>query len=103
MTWKLRYAIVSADLLWITAVFAVAYWLPSGLPVYRAEATRFFYTCALPIWTGLYFTKKLEGFRGGWYLPHICAQVTVGVFYLTGSLFALRTLTHSFSTPQIFL
>lgn len=99
MSSKLRYTIVAADLLWMAAAFVIVGRLPVGIPAGGAGDYFLLYACAFPIWTCLYLTKKLEGFRGGWHLPHICAQVTVGVLYLTVLLLAVGLIAHAPMPP----
>ncbi|HWZ46040.1 MAG TPA: sugar transferase [Candidatus Saccharimonadales bacterium] len=102
MSRKLRYSIIAADLLWMALAFILVHWLPVGPPMGGSGIAGLLYACAFPIWIGLYFTKKLEGFRGGWHLPNICAQVTVGVLYMVVALFAVALFTHAaYSMPAL--
>jgi len=48
------------------------------------------------IWTLLYFSKDLQGFCRGWYLPSVFAQAFVGDAYLIGSLLIFAFLTQHF-------
>src|SRR5882672_12702487 len=86
----LQYSILMADLLWIAAACGFTHWMqnePTGnLPGFFQWAC---VLAALLIWSVLSVSKKLEGFRGGWYFPRVCAQVMVAVFSLTGSLLIL--------------
>ena len=91
MNRTLRYAILSADLLWIAGVFLLAQLLWIG-PKAGASFTRLVdFTptlAAIAIWVVLYFSKRLDCFRRGWHLPSVCAQVTVAVCCLIGVLLA---------------
>jgi len=93
MNRRLRYAILSADLLWIAAVFMLAQRLWSVPAAGAGSRSTLVHLppilAAISIWVLLYFTKKLDCFSRGWHLPSVCAQVTVAVVYLTGSLLAL--------------
>jgi putative colanic acid biosynthesis UDP-glucose lipid carrier transferase len=84
---KLRYSILSADLAWLAAALAITQWQMTGSPGQLATASPLRGAlAAIPVWAALYFAKRLEGFRGGWRLSQICAQVTVGVLYLLAFL-----------------
>lgn len=95
MTKRLRYAILAADLLWITLACIVAHWLryDFGPHVPAAIEPPHFYVIsvciALAVWIFLYFNQNLEGFSRGWHLPTICSHVIVAAFYLIASLLAL--------------
>ena len=92
MNRRLRYAILSADLFWIAGVFVFAECLWSTPHADAAGASTLVQRpiiAAISIWVVLYFSKKLDCFCRGWHLPSVCAQVTVGVLYLMGSLLAL--------------
>lgn len=97
MTSRLRYAILVADLFWITGVFMVAEYLWRGPSLDAAPAATVIHLppilAALVMWIPLYFSKRLDCFSRGWHLPSICAQVTVAVCYLTGLLVALALCT----------
>jgi lipopolysaccharide/colanic/teichoic acid biosynthesis glycosyltransferase len=87
---RLRYAILSADLLWIAGVFVLAQFLWNGASADAASMSTLVHlppiAAAISIWIFLYFNKKLDCFCRGWHLPSVCAQVTVAVGYLMGSL-----------------
>jgi len=95
MNQKLRYSILAADLLWIPVAFLFAELLRTGSQDKDPSVAQFHYfpLLAMVIWVGLYFSKKLEGFCGGWHLPNVCAQVVVGVLYLMGSSLAVAFLS----------
>ncbi len=90
MNRRLQYSILIADLLWIAAACGFTYWTqdkPTGsLPGFFQWV---YVLAALSIWFVLSVSEKLEGFRGGWHFPRVCAQVMVAVFSLTGSLLLL--------------
>jgi lipopolysaccharide/colanic/teichoic acid biosynthesis glycosyltransferase len=99
MNRKLQYSILGADLIWMAAAFLFAIPLHNGQ---GANLTRWNLPAllvAFSIWTVLYFSKKLEGFRGGWYFPSVFSQVVVGVFYLMSSLLGLTFLA-GYSYPR---
>lgn len=89
MNRRLRYAILSADLFWIAGVFVLAQSLWNR-PGAGASTSLLVHLppilAAISIWVVLYFSKRLDCFRRGWHLPSVCAQVTVAVCYLMGSL-----------------
>ena len=98
MNRKLQYTILAADLLWISTALVLAQALRTAGP---QGATGLSHLVDLPaiiaasaIWIVLYFRRKLEGFRGGWYFPSVFAQVVVGVFYLIGCLLAFAFLVN---------
>jgi lipopolysaccharide/colanic/teichoic acid biosynthesis glycosyltransferase len=97
---KLRYLILAGDLAWLGAIVLMPAWLETGLPT-RAGGFRLWtgVLAALGAWTVLYLTKDLEGFRGGWRLPHMCAQVTVGVLYLVVFLAGFAVVTRTLYEP----
>ncbi|HTC93248.1 MAG TPA: sugar transferase [Terriglobales bacterium] len=105
MNRKLQYSILGADLLWIAIVFI--YSLRGAEAVSAAGILQLVYFPAIliacSIWAVLYFRKKLEGFRGGWYFPSVFAQVIVGVFYLVGSLLVLALLTNHYYSRSALL
>jgi lipopolysaccharide/colanic/teichoic acid biosynthesis glycosyltransferase len=101
MNRSLRYAILSTDVFWIALVFVLAQFLWSGpspaammsTPVHLPPIL-----AAIAIWVVLYFSKKLDCFCQGWHLPSVCAQITVAVCYLMGSLLvSALCLKYSFS------
>jgi lipopolysaccharide/colanic/teichoic acid biosynthesis glycosyltransferase len=100
MNQKLRQSILGADLLWIVMSVGIVQLLRNGLtPEPEAVAPSVYASAVLvaaSIWTVLYFSKNLEGFCRGWYLPSVFAQVIVGVFYVMGSLLAFGFLSKHF-------
>lgn len=95
MNRSLRYAILSADLFLIAGVFVLAQFLWSGAsrPPLILTPVHLPILAAASIWVVLYFSKKLDCFCRGWHLPSVCAQVTVAVCYLMGSLLVLALCT----------
>lgn len=91
MNRKLQYSILCADLLWMTLAFVFALSSQNGRWNFTGPDLPVLFM-ASSIWTVLYFSKKLEGFRGGWYFPSVFSQVMVGVFYLITSLLGLALL-----------
>ena len=106
MNRMLRKLILGADLLWIVISFGLVHFLRSnpasstaGLPPSIPIST---VLVAVSIWTALYFSKDLEGFCRGWYLPTVVAQVIVGVVYLLGSVLAFGVLAqHYYSLSAV--
>jgi lipopolysaccharide/colanic/teichoic acid biosynthesis glycosyltransferase len=100
MNLKLRQWILSADLLWIVMSVGLVQLLQNGLtPEPEALAPSVYASAVLvaaSIWTVLYFSKNLEGYCLGWYLPRVFAQVILGVFYVMGSLLAFGFLSKHF-------
>ena len=90
MNRRLQYSILAADLLWIAAACGLTH-RAQNQPIgsFSGFFQWVYVLTALSIWSVLYMSKKLEGFRGGWHFPRVCAQVTVAVFYLVGSLLIL--------------
>jgi lipopolysaccharide/colanic/teichoic acid biosynthesis glycosyltransferase len=91
MNRKLRYSILAADLAWITISCWLIDRMQQGLTA-ASSLDLINVASGLPLWSILYFSKNLEGFRGGWHLPRICAQVIVGVTYLSGILLVMSSL-----------
>src|SRR5437899_7353779 len=90
MNRRLQYSILIADLLWIAAACGFTYWTQNKPTGNLPELFQWVYVlAALSIWSVLSVSEKLEGFRGGWHFPRVCAQVMVAVFGLTGSLILL--------------
>jgi putative colanic acid biosynthesis UDP-glucose lipid carrier transferase len=76
-------------------------WLGTGFPPHTGGFRLWTSALvALVVWAVLYLTKDLEGFRGGWRFPHICAQVIVGVLYLMGLLSGIAVLTRTLYAPS---
>jgi putative colanic acid biosynthesis UDP-glucose lipid carrier transferase len=101
MNRRLQCAILAADLLWIIAASGFTHWVRSGSAGNQPGPFEpVFVLAALSIWSVLYVSKQLEGFRGGWHFPRVCAQVTVAVFYLMGSLLVLAFLLGQADGPR---
>ena len=85
---RLRELVLAADLLWIVLSFGLAQMARNGFSPGPEALPASFYSFAVLatalLWTVLYFSKDLEGFRRGWYLPSVLAQVIVAVFYVIG-------------------
>ncbi len=96
---RLRYAILAADLVWITTACVFAHLLRFRLvtPDASRPTSLSFYIfsvfAALIVWTILCSNKELDGFSRGWYFPRVFAQVFAGAFVLMGSLLALGFMT----------
>jgi len=97
MNRKLQYSILAADLLWVAMTFAFSLRNGRSWSIGALKLPGLLF--ASSIWTVLYFSKKLEGFRGGWYFPSVFAQVIVGVIYLICSLLGLALLAN-YSYPR---
>jgi len=78
---RLRYAILAADLLWITAACVFAHLLRFRLvtPDASRPTSLSFYIfsvfSALVVWTILFTNRGLDGFSRGWYFPRVFSQV----------------------------
>lgn len=98
MNQTIRRSILLLDLFWISTAFSFAYLLRykySGLGAESWASFRDFLPAlisALGIWTILYLSKNLDGFRGGWHLPTVFSEVLVGVLYLMSFLLAIAFL-----------
>jgi lipopolysaccharide/colanic/teichoic acid biosynthesis glycosyltransferase len=98
---KLRYLILAGDLMWLGVIVLMPSWLRTGLLAHAGGSRP--WTAALVAvvaWAALYLTKDLEGFRGGWRFPHICAQVIVGVLYLVVFLSGIAVVTRTLYVPS---
>jgi lipopolysaccharide/colanic/teichoic acid biosynthesis glycosyltransferase len=109
MNQTIRKSILALDLLWICAAFSFAYafrYKNFGFGVESWVSFRDFLPAlasALLIWMALYFSKNLEGFRGGWHLPTVFSQMLVGVFYLMVFLLALAFLQKHYYSRLLLL
>ena len=98
MSEKLWQWIVLADLLWIPAALLLAYESHYGV-IHRSDLWRCFLAylpvllVVLVLWAALSASKELHGFRGGWSLPAILSQMTVGLTLLVSVLLGLAFLT----------
>jgi lipopolysaccharide/colanic/teichoic acid biosynthesis glycosyltransferase len=106
---RLRYTILLLDLAWITLAFTLSYALRYGRVVFDAGLWPSLggyapvIAAAALIWTFLFLSKDLEGFKGGWHLPTVFSQVMVGVFYLMVFLFALAFLGRHYYSRLLLL
>jgi lipopolysaccharide/colanic/teichoic acid biosynthesis glycosyltransferase len=105
MNLKLRCFVLGADLICIAAGCAAANGLQGGT-AFAGPARSFqwiYMLAAFCVWSVLYMSKKLEGFQGGWHIPRISAQVTVGVLYTMGSSLGLMFLFDRFYSLRALL
>ncbi len=106
---RLRYTILLLDLAWIALAFMLSYALRYGRIVFDGGLTPSLggyapvIAAAALIWTFLYLSKNLEGFKGGWHLPTVFSQVMVGIFYLMIFLFALAFLGRHYYSRLLLL
>jgi lipopolysaccharide/colanic/teichoic acid biosynthesis glycosyltransferase len=109
MNQTIRKSILVLDLFWISTAFSIAYafrYKYLGFSMHSWTSFRDFLpvlVSALLIWTALYLSKNLEGFRGGWHLPTVFSQVVVGVFYLMAFLLALAFLQRHYYSRLVLL
>jgi len=103
-TGKIRYWILSADLLWVLGASALAIGLRYAVAadgISFAEHFRTYYLLlftVVPTWTLLYFEMSLDGFKGGWHFPAILSKAIVAVSLLMVVVLALAFLTqHNYS------
>jgi lipopolysaccharide/colanic/teichoic acid biosynthesis glycosyltransferase len=96
---KLRYSILAGDLLWLAATLAIAHGHRGSAADMARVRPLAGALAVLAVWAALFLTKGLEGFRGGWRLPHICAQVTVGVSYLIAILWGFTAAINKLFSP----
>ena len=101
---KIRYWILSADLLWVLGALALAIGLRYAGATDRISFSEHFRTYYLliftvvPTWTLLYFEMSLDGFKGGWLFPAILSKTIVAVSLLMVVVLALAFLTqHNYS------
>jgi lipopolysaccharide/colanic/teichoic acid biosynthesis glycosyltransferase len=104
---RLRELVLAADLLWIVLSFGLAQMARNGLNPGPDALPASFYTFAVVaaalLWTVLYFSKDLEGFRRGWYLPSVLAEMIVGVLYVIGFVSVIGFLSkHYYSRLTLF-
>ena len=101
--------ILVLDWFWISTAFSFAYALRYKYLGFGVESWKSFsdflpaLASALLIWTALYLSKNLEGFRGGWHLPTVFSQILVGVFYLMAFLLALAFLQRHYYSRLLLL
>ena len=106
MNRRLQQSLLVADLLWIAISMGLATILARRLSPDPGTLLHHLYAPSLVvaalIWTVLYFSKDLQSFCRGWYLPSVFAQAFVGDAYLIGSLLIFALLTqHSYSRTEI--
>src|SRR5258708_31092474 len=101
---NIRYAMLTADLVWIFAALGLGIGLryagandPIGFTMhYRSYSLMLL--AAVAAWTFLYFELSLEGFKGGWHFPAIFSKLIVAVSLLMVIVLALAFLTeHPYS------
>lgn len=97
MNKKLRYSILLADLLWVSAVFEATHIVQSRQILSSAGLREGLYApallLALSMWALLYFKERLEGFEGGRWFPTVFAQVTTAVIYILSALLIFAILS----------
>ena len=108
MNQTIRKSILVLDLFWICIAFSFAYTFryKSLFGVESWASFRDFLpvlASALLIWTALYLSKNLDGFRGGWHVPTVFSQILVGVFYLMAFLLALAFLQRHYYSRLVLL
>jgi lipopolysaccharide/colanic/teichoic acid biosynthesis glycosyltransferase len=109
MNQRIRQSVLLLDLLWVSAAFTFAYalrykYLGFGIDSWASFRDFLPALCsALIIWTFLYLSKSLEGFRGGWHLPTVFSQIVVAVFYLMAFLLALAFLQRHYYSRLLLL
>jgi lipopolysaccharide/colanic/teichoic acid biosynthesis glycosyltransferase len=109
MNRTIRKSILVFDWFWISIAFSFAYALRYKYLGFGVESWKSFsdflpaLASALLIWTALYLSKNLEGFRGGWHLPTVFSQILVGVFYLMTFLLAFAFLQRHYYSRLLLL
>ena len=87
MNHKLRYAILTFDLLWVAAASILTHIFRFPLLGTHLNAAGIAtISVATLSWTAVYSTKNLDGFTQGWHFPSVFSQVVVASTYLIGSL-----------------
>jgi lipopolysaccharide/colanic/teichoic acid biosynthesis glycosyltransferase len=106
---KIRYWILSADLLWVLGALVLAIGLRYVGATDGISFTERFRTYPLliltviPTWALLYFEMGLDGFKGGWHFPAIVSKAIVAVSFLMVVVLALAFLTqHNYSRLLLF-
>jgi lipopolysaccharide/colanic/teichoic acid biosynthesis glycosyltransferase len=101
---KIRYWILSADLLWVLGALGLAIGLRYAGSTDKISFTEhlkvypLLILTVIPTWTLLYFEMSLDGFKGGWHFPAILSKAIVAVSLLMAVVLALAFLTqHSYS------
>jgi len=106
---KIRYWILSADLLCVLGALALAIGLRYAAATDGINFAQHFKTYYLLIftvvctWSLLYFEMGLDGFKGGWHFPAILSKTIVAVSLLMIVVLALAFLTqHNYSRLVLF-
>ena len=97
----LRYWIPLADCVWVVVALLVAYQFRYGFQGWEGSRSGFLgylpaVLAALLVWIVLSLGKGLDGFRGGWNLPTVLSQVSVGVSLQMVLLLALAFLARQY-------
>jgi lipopolysaccharide/colanic/teichoic acid biosynthesis glycosyltransferase len=92
-TQKLRYLILSADLIWTVAAMGLAYLLRYGWVAEKTKQSSILafmapLVLALFLWSALSTWLRMDGFRGGWRVPAVLSQLFPAVLGLMAMLFA---------------
>ncbi len=88
---QLRYAILIADMVWISIAVFLAHRIQFGF-WYDLSATGWrrvhpdVWIVLLLLWAATYSLMKLDGFREGWNVPSMSSRVAVGAFVYLSSL-----------------
>jgi lipopolysaccharide/colanic/teichoic acid biosynthesis glycosyltransferase len=99
---KIRYLMLTADLLWVLGALAIAitlrYARPEGLNDFALHFQDYSFAIVASIvaWTFLYFEMGLDGFKGGWHFPTIVSKLFVAVAFLMVVLLAAAFVTQHF-------
>lgn len=101
---KIRYWILSGDLLWVLGALGLAIGLRYAGATDGISFIEHFTTYSpviftvIPAWVLLYFEMSLDGFKGGWHFPAILSKAIVAVSLLMVVVLALAFLTqHTYS------
>jgi len=97
---RLQHWILAADLTWMLIAISSAYTLWNGPRWYGIGGNTFAtfaaaLLAALGIWTAMFSTMKLDGFRRGWEFSAVISQLFLGVCFLVTCLVAGSYLVHS--------
>ena len=104
---RLSRAILVADLasavvsllISLTAKYGVSWIRASDTSLLSAWLPAFIAVCAT--WTFIFFYFRLDGFRGGWHLPSITSNLTLGVLALITALFTLGYVTQKYYSREV--
>jgi len=105
-TRRLRYLILAADLVWIMAAMNLACrGHAAGDAAAAGLRSIFSFTpqllSALFLWSGLSSWLRLEGFRGGWWLPAVLSQLIPAVAALVAAVFAGSYIARVHTSPLV--